>query len=62
MEVVDFSKTEFQDIPEQDNPAFDKKECLMLVPDPVESVNHVAIVWKQEIAEAICNYLNKISE
>lgn len=69
METVDFSETEFKDIPEQDNPAFGNDECLMLVkedkinrivvlyikPDPIESVNCIAIVWNKDIADIICD-------
>ncbi|MFH1692306.1 MAG: hypothetical protein ABIC68_07080 [Candidatus Omnitrophota bacterium] len=72
MEIVDFSEKEFNEIPKQDNPAFGKDECLMIVkqfkssrfvvlhikPDPIESVNRIAIVWKKEIADIICNALN----
>ena len=30
MEIINFSNVKFKDIPEQDNPAYDKHECLML--------------------------------
>lgn len=33
MEVVDFSKSLFQDIPMQDNPAYGNDECIMVVKD-----------------------------
>ena len=61
MEVVDFYPTKFNDIPDQDNPAFDAtEECIVvcadvaigdrvmvlhIVPDPVESVNRIAMFW-----------------
>lgn len=67
MKIIDFSNKEFQDI--QNNPAYGNNECLMLVkdhktnrivilhilPHPVDSVTHVAIVWRREIADIICN-------
>ena len=31
LEVVNFSNKKFHEIPEQDNPAYDKHECLLLV-------------------------------
>jgi hypothetical protein len=30
MEIVNFKDTEFKDIPFQDNPAFDKHECILI--------------------------------
>lgn len=64
MQTVDFYPKEFDEIPEQDNPAFDKHECVMIVkeyggtkacvlhivPDPVESVISIALFWRHELA------------
>ena len=33
MEVVNFCNSKFWQIPKQDNPAFDKHECYMIVQD-----------------------------
>ena len=41
METVDFYPKTFHEIPEQDNPAFNNQECLMVVKD---FKNHHAIV------------------
>ena len=64
MQTVDFYPKEFNDIPEQDNPAFGNKECLMIVkehhgtkacvllvkPDPIESVTSIALFWRHCLA------------
>ncbi len=74
METVDFYPKTFQDIPDQDNPAFYGDECLMIVrsthdfqkrhaivlhiiPDPIESVNHVAVFWDHDKAVEYCKIL-----
>ena len=68
MEIVDFYGTSFGQIPEQDNPAFGN-ECLMIVsdtmhksqavvlhivPDPVESVNRIAVFFDINRAREYC--------
>ena len=64
MQTVDFYPQEFHEIPQQDNPAFGKHECVMIVkeygapracvlhikPDPVESVTSIALFWLHERA------------
>lgn len=65
MEVVDFFPKHFWDIPEQDNPAFGKEECMMVMasgdtplkvlvahikPNPVESVTKIATFWRHDLA------------
>jgi hypothetical protein len=64
VQTVDFYPKEFRDIPEQDNPAFGGEECLMIVkehngtkacvlrikPDPIESVNYIALFWRHDLA------------
>ncbi len=71
MDTVNFYPKTFQEIPEQDNPAFDEHECLMIVaesntnsghavvlhikPGPVDSVNHIAKFWDYEKAEQYCD-------
>lgn len=64
MQTVDFYPQEFHQIPEQDNPAFDNHECVMIVkelggtkacvlhikPDPLESVTSIALFWRHDRA------------
>ena len=65
IEVVKFDET-FNQIPEQDNPAFGKTECILvcrtdhptnrysilhIIPDPTESVNGVAVVVDEAMAD-----------
>ena len=64
MQTIDFYPQEFRDIPEQDNPAFDNHECVMIVkeyngekacvlhivPDPVETVTSIASFWGHDRA------------
>ncbi len=70
IETVDFYPAFFQELEMQDNPAFGENECLMIVadehkhsvvlhivPDPIESVNHIAKFWKHKDALEYCNYL-----
>ena len=71
METVDFYPKRFDEIPRQDNPAFDDGECLMVVrevvpksiravvlhinPEPGYAVNHVAIFWQHKDALEYCD-------
>ncbi len=76
MDIVKFIDQTFHQIPEQDNPAFGKRECIMIckatdqpaeedkrlsilhiIPDPTESVNRVAVVWDEKVADSIANFL-----
>ena len=64
MQTVDFYPQEFYEIPQQDNPAFGKQECMMIVkehgspkakvmhivPDPVKAVASIALFWRHERA------------
>jgi hypothetical protein len=78
MQVVDFYPTKFNDIPNQDNPAFDAtEECVVvcadaaignrvmvlhIIPDPVESVNRVAMFWKHDIALKFAGMYSEMCE
>jgi len=72
MEIVNFYPITFNEIQEQDNPAFGDDACLMIVresfitdhavvlqivPDPIESVAHIAKFWRVEGAIDYCDYL-----
>ena len=73
MEAVDFYPKTFHEIEEQDNPAFGKEECFMIVaeentepfhaivlhivPNPVESVTLVAKFWSHKKAIEYCDFL-----
>ncbi len=73
MIIRDFYPKTFQDIPEPNNPAFGSEECVMIVkdfktthfvilhilPDPEESVNHIAIFWKHKHAIEYANFFIK---
>jgi len=77
MEIVNFSDTKIQNIPKQDNPIFDKKECLMLCQSDTDKklmvlfhinsrekgfFTKIAVFWDKDIALDIAEIYSKIIE